>query len=490
MSSLLIRTAFIYAVFVSSLCAPQAHAELRVANLFGDHMVLQQNQPIRVWGWAEPGSKVTVDLTSSDDESTATANVNQDGKWLTEFKPRKAEGKKLSLSIHSGNERIKFDDILMGEVWICSGQSNMEWRVTQAANPQEEISKANHPMIRFYDVPKHVKQNKPQEDAQENEWKLCSPETIGGFSAVGYYFGRRLHQELDLPIGLIGTNWGGQRIEPFTPPTGFKQVPELADYVKDLESGKFKGGATQIYNGMVAGLTPFSVQGAIWYQGESNAGDGLRYNFLQEALVKGWRSVFKNENLSFYWVQLADFGRGHTGQPAGGGWGPVREGQRRALRIPNTGMAVIIDIGAEKDIHPKNKQDVGGRLAQLALVKNYGRENMEACGPLYRSHQIDGNQIRIQFDHVGKGLMVAEKGGAHFMDPVHPTPNDTLTEFSIQDAEGNWHWAKAKIDGDSVVVTSDAVSEPKNVRFAYDSYPKINLYNRNGLPASPFSTTD
>ena len=159
MSSLLIRTAFIYAVFVSSLCAPQAHAELRVANLFGDHMVLQQNQPIRVWGWAEPGSKVTVDLSSSDDESTATANVNQDGKWLTEFKPRKAEGKKLSLSIHSGNERIKFDDILMGEVWICSGQSNMEWRVTQAANPQEEISKANHPMIRFYDVPKHVKQN-------------------------------------------------------------------------------------------------------------------------------------------------------------------------------------------------------------------------------------------------------------------------------------------------------------------------------------------
>ena len=238
-------------------CA-QAHAELRVANLFGDHMVLQQNQPIRGWGWAEPGSKVTGDLTSSDDESTATANVNQDGKWLTEFKPRKAEGKKLSLSIHSGNERIKFDDILMGEVWICSGQSNMEWRVTQAANPQEEISKANHPMIRFYDVPEHVKQNKPQEDAQENEWKLCSPETIGGFSAVGYYFGRRLQQELDLPIGLIGTNWGGQRIEPFTPPTGFEQVPELADYVKDLESGKFKGGATQIYNGMVAD-SPHSV---------------------------------------------------------------------------------------------------------------------------------------------------------------------------------------------------------------------------------------
>ena len=183
-----------------------------------------------------------------------------------------------------------------------------------------------------------------------------------------------------------------------------------------------------LYNGMIHPLLPYPIKGAIWYQGESNAGDGLRYNYLKEALVKGWRSVFQNDALSFYWVQLADFGRGHTGQPAGGGWGPVREGQRRALRVANTGMAVIIDIGAEKDIHPKNKQDVGKRLAQLALVKNYGLQDVAPTGPLYESHKIEGNKIRITFAHVGKGgLMVADKGGEHYMGPVEELADTELT---------------------------------------------------------------
>lgn len=471
------------------LITPLAHAELKVANVFGDHMVLQQEMPIRIWGWADPGASVQVELTDLRHASAFKLRANDKGTWSVSLPPRKANGRTLQMRVGSGDETLDFDDILLGEVWICSGQSNMEWRLRQSANAQQAVASASHPSIRFFDVPKHVKQNEPQEDAQETQWNVCSPETIADFSAVGYFFGRSLNQELNIPIGLIGANWGGQRIEPFTPAVGFDQVPQLKDYVADLEQGKYKGGATQIYNGMVAGLTPLSVRGAIWYQGESNAGDGLRYNYLKEALVKGWRSVFENDDLSFYWVQLADFGRQHTGQPSGGGWGPVREGQRRALRVPNTGMAVIIDIGAENDIHPKNKQDVGDRLARWALAKNYGKDILPS-GPLYRSHAVEGNKIRIHFDYVGTGLMVADKGGEYYLDPVKATPDAEITEFSVQDKEGHWHWAQASIDGKTVVAWSDSVSEPQNVRYAYDSNPRINLYNMEGLPASPFTTID
>ncbi len=471
------------------LLAPLANAELKVANVFGEHMVLQQEMPIRVWGWADPGATVVVGLSDQNPANGMSTKADSAGNWFVEFKPRKADGKTLQLQVVSGDEKIEYNDILLGEVWICSGQSNMEWAVSQAANPQEEVAAADHPMIRLFNVPQHISQNEPQQDAQKADWKVCSPDTVSGFSAVGYFFGRELNKELDIPIGLVGTNWGGTRIEPWTPPVGFAQVPELKDYVEALEQNNYKGGATQLYNGMVAGLTPLSVRGAIWYQGESNAGDGLRYEYMKEALVKGWRSAFKNEDLSFYWVQLADFGQQHTGQPAGGGWGPVREGQRRALRVPNTGMAVIIDIGAERDIHPKNKQDVGHRLAMWALAKNYGK-SVVPSGPLYKSHKVDGNKVRINFDYVGSGLMVADKGGEHSLDPVKETSDAEIAEFSIQDKEGNWHWAKATIDGETVVVWSDEVTEPQNVRYAYDSNPRVNLYNKEGLPASPFTTVD
>lgn len=475
--------------FLLLLLAPLANAELKVANVFGDHMVLQQDMPIRVWGWADPGATVAVGLSDSQNATARSLKADENGKWFTELPARKADGKTLELQVVSGDETIKFEDILLGEVWVCSGQSNMEWRLKQAANADQEVAAANHSTIRFFDVPKHVKQNDPQQDAQEADWHVCTPDTIGGFSAVGYFFGRELNTKLNVPIGLVGTNWGGQRIEPFTPPVGFEQVPELADYVAELKQGKYKGGATQIYNGMVAGLTPLSVRGAIWYQGESNAGDGLRYNYLKEALVKGWRTAFRNDDLSFYWVQLADFGSRHTGQPAGGGWGPVREGQRRALRVPNTGMAVIIDIGAEKDIHPRNKQDVGYRLAQWALAKNYGQAVVPS-GPLYKSHKVEGNRIRISFDYVGGGLMVADKGGEFYLDPVKETPDAEIAEFAVQDKDGTWHWAKATIDGETILVWSEGVDAPQNVRYAYDSNPRVNLYNKEGLPASPFTTVD
>jgi len=465
------------------LLSPLAQAELRVSNAFGEHMVLQQEMPIRVWGWADPGATVVVGLDDGAKVSSISIKAGDDGKWLAELPARKAEGKTCTLQIVSGDATIKLSDILLGEVWICSGQSNMEWPVSKAANSAAEIANADHPTIRLFNVPEHIKQATPQDDAQAAPWQVCSPETVGGFSAVGYYFGRELNRSLNVPIGLVGTNWGGQKIELFTPPAGFAQVKDIEKLAGNTSGMKE---ASMIYNGMVAGLTPMSARGAIWYQGESNAADGLKYDTLKEALVKGWRSEFKNEELSFYWVQLADFGKGHSGKPEGGGWGPVREAQRRALRITNTGMAVTMDIGDAGNIHPTNKQEVGKRLSLWALAKNYGK-GIAYSGPLYKSHEIKGDKVIIHFDHVGGGLMAGTKGGENRMDPVRETPGAELLAFSLRDNDGTWHFARAVIDGDTVVVSSEEVSKPTAVRYAYDSDPDVNFYNKEGLPASPFS---
>jgi sialate O-acetylesterase len=511
------------------LASTAAQAELKLANVFTDHMVLQQQMPIRVWGQANPGQQVTVKLAGDSVGVVGEATSATDGTWFVELEPLKADGKPMTLSVNGDGGAVKLKDILMGEVWICSGQSNMEWSVKASGDAQKEIAAADFPMIRMFDVPQHVKQDTPQTDAQKSQWLVCSPKTVENFSAVGYFFGRELYQELKVPIGLVGANWGGQRIEPFTPPVGFYAVPQLADFnnaVKKLDSttpeGKAAreeylkqvekwlevskqtlakgetvgsapqlnltppGGATQIYNGMVAGLAPLSMRGAIWYQGESNAGDNLKYELLKEALVKGWRSVFKNDALSFYWVQLANFQQ-PIDDPAGGGWGPVREGQRRALRLPKTGMAVIIDIGTAGNIHPPNKQDVGKRLALWALAKDYGKDIVYS-GPLYTSHTIEGNKVRVAFDHVGSGLMIGRKTGTA---PTQEVKEGELAEFAIRDKDGTWHWAKATIDKGDVIVWSDKVAGPTAVRYGYQSNPaKANLYNKEGLPASPFTTVD
>lgn len=478
---------FLFAATLATI--PFASGEVALSKAFGDHMVLQQKAPIRLWGTADPGEEVSASLGGKTAQTTTTGV----GTWSLELPALPADGQSHTLTV-KGENTIELEDVLLGEVWICSGQSNMEWPVNRSLNPKEEIAAADHPQIRLFNVPGHVAGPKPQDEAR-GEWQICSPDTVAGFSAVGYFFGRELQQKLGVPVGLVGTNWGGTRIEPWTPKVGFEAVPNLKDYVENLEaiekageSGekppKPKGGAVQIYNGMVHALTPLSAQGVIWYQGESNAGDGLRYNHLKEALVKGWRTVFQNPDLSFYWVQLANF-RQAEDNPAGGGWGPVREGQRRALRLPHTGMAVTIDIGNPSDIHPKNKQDVGKRLARWALAKDYGKD-LVPSGPLYQSMKKEGSKIRIFFDHVGSGLMTGKKSG---LDPVEATEGADLARFSLQDQEGNWHWAQAKIDGDTVLVWHDEVTDPQHVRFGYESNPAgINLYNKEGLPASPFTT--
>ncbi len=467
-------------------------AEVKLPNVIGSGMVLQRDLPVPIWGWAEAGEKVTVSFAGQ----TKTAKADDDGKWMVKLDKLKVSAEAANLTVKGSNE-ITLDNVLVGEVWICSGQSNMEWRLSGAMNGKEEVAAADHPLVRLFDVPGHKVSPQPKERlAIPSSWKVCSPQTSGGFSAVGYFFGRRLQKELDIPIGLIGSNWGGTRIEPWTTLAGFQSVPELskeAQQVKGYNADTKVGGSSPsaIYNQMVHPLAPFAMRGGIWYQGESNGGEHMSYYHKKHALVNGWRKVFQNKNLGFYWVQLANF-RQPNNSPAGGdGWAKIREAQTKALDIPHTGMAVAIDLADAhnpNDIHPRNKQDVGGRLAQWALHQTYGKKDLVPTGPLYKSHKVKGNAIHLSFDHVGKGLMVGKKTK---LDPTAEVKDGKLEHFSIAGEDKNWVWADATIDGNTVVVSSKEVKKPVAVRYGFTMNPaNANLYNKDGIPALPFRTDD
>lgn len=475
-----------------SLSISAARADVELPSIFGNSMVLQQELPAPVWGWADPKEQVTVTIG----EQSKTATTDADGRWKVTLDPLKANSEGQVLTV-AGKNTIELKDVLIGEVWICSGQSNMEFTVGGTLNAQEEIAAADQPQIRLFNVPGHTTAALPQEKCP-GTWQVCQPNTIGGFSAVGYFFGRRLQQELKTPIGLVGSNWGGTRIEPWTTLSGFQSVPELkeiADQVADREQKARQGeevkvgGSTPaaICNAMVRPLAPFAMRGGIWYQGESNGGEGESYYHKTQALINSWRELF-NPELAFYWVQLADF-RQPNDDPAGGdGWAKIREAQRKSLTIPHTGMAVIIDIGQADNIHPRNKQDVGWRLAQWALHQTYGRQDLVPSGPLYKSHAIEDGAIRVSFDNVGEGLMVGQKTG---LEPTKEIPDGQLKRFAIAGEDQKWHWAEATIDGDAVVVKCADVPNPVAVRYAFTMNPVgANLYNKAGIPASPFRTDD
>ncbi len=520
------RVVLLLSCLLALLCSVAARAEVKLANVFGDHMVLQRDVAVPVWGWAAPGQEVRVAFAGQAKQATA----DQLGRWMLRLDPLSASGEGRSLEVQSGN-RLVLRDVLVGDVWICSGQSNMEWSVSASLNADKEIQSADIANIRLFNVPGHTTSQLPRQDAP-GQWQRAAPQSVKGFSAVGYFFGRHLHQQTDIPIGLIGTNWGGTRIEPWTPPVGFRSVPELANiaaqvdrfdpgvpagketwqsyidevaaWAEDARASLAKGAPlrdpiappgftnagqpTAIYNAMVYPLAPYALRGAIWYQGESNGDEGVEYFHKMQALIQGWREVWNQENLPihFYFVQLANW-KQPTDDPAGGdGWARIREAQRRALTVPYTGMAVTTDIGEANDIHPRNKQDVGKRLALWALRDVYGQD-VVVSGPLYRDSKVEENKIRIRFDHSGSGLMVGEKQG---LEPTRESDAE-LKRFAIAGQDRKWHWANAKIDGDSVVVWSAEVERPVAVRYAYSMNPAgANLYNREGLPAAPFRTDD
>jgi sialate O-acetylesterase len=490
-----------------------ASANVTLPHVFGSHMVLQRDQAIPVWGWADPEEKVSVQI---DDQPAVTTTANKAGQWRVTL-PKMSAGGAFTVKV-VGKNTITLDDVLVGEVWLCSGQSNMEMVVASCTNAQQEIAAANHPQIRQIKVPK-LTASVPAKDFP-GQWQVCSPETVGGFTACGYFMARELQKKLNVPVGLLHSSWGGTRIEPWTTPAGFAQVPTLADIQQkiakaDPHSAEFKDGLgkyldqlegwmqatrqsiaqeklitsmpefppdfaplaahanphgqpTTLYNAMIHPLVPFGIRGAIWYQGESNHVEGKLYTEKMKALIQGWRQLWGSE-LPFYYVQIAPFPYGSENPAV---LAEFWEAQSAALEIPNTGMVVTSDIGDYKDIHPKNKQEVGRRLALLALKNVYGQSDIVCSGPTFKAMALEGDKIRIRFDNIGSGL--ASRDGK------------PLNWFEIIGKDTDWTKADAAIEGDSVVLSSDKVKAPVAMRFAWDKSAEPNLMNKEGLPASAF----
>jgi sialate O-acetylesterase len=453
-----------------------SYADVRLPALVGSNMVLQRNKPLNIWGWADKGEKVTVSFRNARYAATATA----DGKWKVQL-PAQAAGGPFSMTI-SGHNTIKLDNILVGEVWVASGQSNMEMPVKgwgKVLNYEQEIAAANYPEIRLFQV-KHTTSTAPLDDVTpwEGGWQACSPQSVPEFSSVGYFFAREIYSHQHIPIGVIHSSWGGTVAEAWTSGESLKKLPAFADTVKAFEalaapkspSGPNK--TTLLYNAMIHPLLPYTIRGAIWYQGEANAGRAYQYRELFPTMIKDWRKHWHNGDFPFYFVQLANF-KEKQSQPVESDWAELREAQLMTLSLPNTGMASAIDIGDEKDIHPKNKQEVARRLSLIARAKVYG-EKIPYSGPIYQSKQITGNKVVLTFKHTDNGL-VAKKGSS-------------VKGFEVAGADKKFHLAQATINGNRVTVWSDEVSSPVAVRYSWANNPDGNLYNGAGLPASPFRT--
>lgn len=507
MISRIARSLFLFTFTALCTLAP---AEVKLPNIFGDNMVLQRDVDLPVWGWASPGEKVNVEIAGK----TAEATADTSGTWKLKIAPL-AVGGPHTMTVR-GSSEITFKNILIGEVWLCSGQSNMDMGINQVLDAAKEREQANYPEIHFFEVP-YLQAPQPRTNCG-GKWQVCTSETIGqggffgsGFSAAGYFFARDIHKELKVPVGMIKSSLGGTRIEPWTPPEGFELHPQFADIVKTIRESTPKHRAamiktvaesdtwlkkahaaidsgadipsppewpkhelddnkkpTSLYNAMIHPLVPYAIRGALWYQGESNRQDKLKYTDLMRALVDGWRKIWGSSEMPFYYVQIAPF---RYAEPSD--WTTLLwEAQVKALAIPNTGMVVTTDLVDNiQDIHPKMKKEVGARLAQLALAKTYGRTGIVYSGPLFESARREGNAMRVQFKF-GEGLKSRD--------------GKALDWFELAGADQKFMPAQARVDGDTLLVTSDKVQEPVAVRFAWNQEAQPNLANGAGLPASPF----
>ena len=483
--------------------------DVRMSGIFGNGMVLQREAPIRVWGWALPGEPVTVSLS----DQRATVITGADWGWSVQL-PAVATGGPYTLTVQ-GYNTMTFTDVLVGEVWVCSGQSNMEWPVQQSVSGDIEVATAIFPRIRLYTVPKSIALEPQYESA--GVWMPCTPQTVKDFSAIGFFFARQLHAELKIPIGIINSSWGGTVAEGWTDRETlnthqeFRPIIEglnlqLADFARNfyevyhlqlrnwLASADASAAAgapfplppvlyvnndprlsgttpTVLFNAMISPLTRMNIAGVLWYQGESHGGFADQYRLLFPAMINGWRRAWQKPLLPFLFVQLPNFNA--AGDPDGISWAEVREAQKAALALPNTAMTVTIDLGEAEEIHPRNKQGVSYRLALNALGIVYGRDIVYS-GPLYENMTIEGQRIRLTFSHTGSGLVVGDQRA--------------LLGFTIAGADGNYLPATAVIEGNTVVVSSPQVPAPVAVRYAWANNPTCNLYNKEGLPASPFRT--
>lgn len=496
-------------------CGGKASAEVTLPSIISDNMVLQAGKPVAIWGKASPGEAVTVRLLSQEKAATADA----EGRWRVTLDALESGGP-YEMTV-SGQNTIEITNILAGEVWLASGQSNMAMRVQQVNNSEEELAESSYPEIRLFLVP-NVTARTPQDDVS-GSWVECGPETVNNFSATAYFFGRHLHKNLGTPVGLINSSWSGSLCEAWVSAeslAGLESVQPLlrlwekADasvvpeemeaakkkYEEDMakwrelrekaaSTGEPVGRAPRapfdprshyqhpsgLYNAMISPLLPYGIKGVIWYQGEGNSDRAYQYRSLFQTLITDWRGRFGQGDFPFLFVQLPNY-REVSPVPTEEDWAELREAQAMALSLPNTGMAITIDVGEAGDVHPKDKQSVGHRLALAARSVAYG-EDIVGSGPLYERMEVEGGTVRLYFKHVGGGLVARD--------------TEELTVFAVAGGDRKFVWADARIDGDTVVVSSSEVPEPVAVRYAWQSNPGVvNFYNQEGLPASPFRTDD
>lgn len=489
-----------------------ASADVKLPAIISDHAVLQRDMAVPIWGWADPGEEVTATLAGQ----SKTAKAAADGTWMVKF-DKLASDNPLTLEV-KGKNSLKVSDLLVGEVWLGSGQSNMAMTVNRCNDYEKEQAAAKFPQIRMF------KENSPASDLPmtggSGSWQVCSPMTVGLFSATAYFFGREIHQKLNVPVGLINSSVGGTPVEAWTSWEKQKDQSALkplfeewnkkaatfdlaaaeAKYVKDLAAwketaakaktdGKTAPRAPQkpvlpkldshhpatLFNGKINPLVPYAIRGVIWYQGENNAGRGTPANYgLQlRLLIEDWRARWGQGDIPFAWVQLPNYRKPQTEPVEESGWVTVREEMAKTLSVPKTGMAITLDVGEAGDIHPKNKQDVGKRLAMWALADVYGDKEYSPSGPLYDKHVVKEGQVIISFKNTMGKLNV--KG-------------EELKGFAICGADKKWQWAKAKLQGDTVIVSHPDIKDPVAVRYAWAENPAATLYGAHGVPAAPFRT--
>jgi sialate O-acetylesterase len=465
--------------------------------IFGDHMVLQREMVVPVWGTAGAGDKVTVSFAGQ----TATAQADADGKWMAKLSPMKASAESRTLIV-SGGSRVEIQDVLVGDVWVCSGQSNMELSAGPPPAPlgtppparplnvglpdatrEQEVAAANYPTIRFNKIGSLMSLQPANE--VKGRWVPSTPETMRGFSTAAYFFGRDLNQELGVPIGLVGAYYGGANGVSFTRREALLADPELKPQIDALDARIAQRGPTVdrytptvFYNGMIAPLMPFAIKGVIWYQGEAdtaNAAQAGRYATLFPTMIKDWRAQWKQGDFPFIFVQLPTSEPQYP-DPTDSAWARVRESQQKALSVKNTYMIVLLDISGGEKVHAPNKKEVGLRLGAAALHEVYGKKNVLYQGPFFKSMQIRNGTAVISFDHVGSGLVVKNPDG--------------LKGFAIAGSDRNFVWADARIHGDKIIVSSPSVKEPVAVRYAWADNPVISVSSKDGLPLAPFRTDD
>jgi len=503
-------------ILASLALLPSAHADVKLPAIFGDNMVLQQGIVAPIWGKADPGENVTISVSGQTVSTTADAS----GKWKLKLQPLKSGGPAVEVTV-KGKNSITLHNVLIGEVWVGSGQSNMQYNLGGVLDAKNEIASANYPTLRLFTV-KPTAWSDPLDDV-DGKWVECTPQTVHGFSATLYFFGRDLQRGIQQPVGLIHSSWGATIIQSWTrwdilmtdPDTKkevearIKQLDDpdwlLKNYIEETAKRKaaadkaiaagqkptmslqadwlgagYRNRPASLYNAMIHPLLGFPIRGVVWYQGEFNAGNASQYERLFPKMIEDWRAQWGQGEFPFLFVQLPN--NGPTVQtapdPANLGsakWAALREAQLKTLKVPNTGMAVTIDT-SNGDLHPKNKQPVGDRLARLALSMVYGKD-IPCFGPMYESMTVQGGTVALKFQHTDGGLVSTAPGG-------------TLPGFAIAGADQKFVWGDAKIDGDTVTVSSPQVPRPVAVRYGWDNNPLISLSNKSNLPASPFRTDD